>query len=97
MPNHGFYNFSPTFYYDWYKHLGNYEVVSGTVWLKDTKTGSESQAFVPIVDRFNLPTENASNLFLVNKKEETKEGSSFPIQTKYKSMIKEEGENKNEN
>lgn len=95
MPNHGFYNFSPTFFVDWYKHLG-YQVDSVVTWIKDPKTQQESGLLVPPTDRFSLPLENASNLVVVRKPldynivEGIKKRNTFPTQTKYRKMMEKD-------
>ena len=97
MPNHGFYNFSPTFFYDWYKHLG-YQVESMVTWVKDMKTQQESGLLTPTTGRFSLPLENASNLVVVHKPLDynvvegmKKRNTSFPMQTKYRKMMEKDG------
>lgn len=83
MPNHGFYNFSPTFFYDWYKNIG-YFVKSLVLWNKSLETGAEEGVLIEPTKRFSMPMINSSLLTLVIKKEE--KVVTWPTQTKYVNM-----------
>lgn len=87
MPNHGFYNFSSTFFWDWYEANGG-KVVDQTLWNFETNDGKTQEVgyMVPNTKRFNFPSYNNSLLTLVKIESERSEKPVFPVQTKYRKM-----------
>lgn len=90
MPNHGFYNFSPTFFFDWYQHHGC-EVVRSELWNFESSEGQTSEVGYGCpsqTSRFNFPSYNNSLLTLVHcgNISKSKEKASWPTQTKYRKM-----------
>jgi len=75
--NHGFYNFSPTFYSDFYTHNG-FEVIESRLIAKDL-----FRPDVPRTERF-IPIMVEYDNFIIAKRSEIKE-IRWPTQTKYKS------------
>lgn len=84
MQNHGFYNFSPTFYHDWYLANGG-SVQHQSAWVKKEK--EETMVIVPKTERFGLGEANISLLTIV-RKIETLDKITYPFQTKYANMDK---------
>jgi hypothetical protein len=84
MPNHGFYNLNPTFFWDWYLTNGG-TIKHSSIWVMQ-EDGTETQVIPPSTDRFNLKNENASILTIARKIEET--DVTWPVQTKYKNLEK---------
>lgn len=86
MPNHGFFNFSPTFFYDWYMANGC-SILHQTLWLIEGAVGEpEKCVSIPKTERFELMAKNASLLTLVKKVETTNPEPIWPMQTKYAKM-----------
>lgn len=84
MQNHGFYNFSPTFFHDWYLSNGG-SVQHQSAWVKKDK--EETMVIVPKTERFGLAEANISLLTIV-RKIETLDKIIYPFQTKYANMSK---------
>lgn len=84
MPNHGFYNFNPTFFYDWYLENGA-AVEHQTCWELEHPSKPEKVIVVPKTERYNYKAENLSLLTIVRKIEDVT-SYSWPVQTKYKKM-----------
>ena len=83
MPNHGFYNFSPTFFMDFYGANG-YELYAPLVFEKQFEPKG---VMVEPYGRYNLPSVNSS-MFNVAKKLENVKEITWPTQTKYKNLDK---------
>lgn len=93
MVNHGFYNFSPTFYYDWYTRERGWELQHWGLFNAENCARLSSTADLKHAgtQRFQLPPESSQwvvaqfigatkgNQFLVY--------SRYPIQSKYKGML----------
>lgn len=75
--NHGFYNFCPTFFYDFYRDNG-FEVLESLVLVHKSNQFMEP----PPVKRFLMPVEKC-NLFTIAKRVEIKDFV-WPIQSKYR-------------
>lgn len=89
--NHGFYNFNPTFYKDWYEERSA-QLISLSVW-GTSKEGQKCNVIVPLTDRVpHLDLVNSFNLVIVRNSPKLDEFK-YPVQTKYKSFIKGEKEN----
>lgn len=93
MINHGFYNFSPTFYYDWYAPERGWELQHwGLFNPENCARISTPEGLKHVgVQRYQLPPE--SSQWAVAKKIEIISGSQlivrfpYPIQSKYKEML----------
>jgi len=85
MCNHGFYNFSPTFYYDFYEANGG-EIISETIW-----DNSRRELPIHIIDnpvvRMNINHPNCSILTIVKMHTKSFGNIAAPIQSKYKAML----------
>jgi hypothetical protein len=86
MANHGFYNFSPTFFHDWYLANGS-SVEHQSAWELEHPTKPEKVLSVPKTERFGYKAENIS-LLTIAKKIEDVETLAWPTQTKYAKMEK---------
>ena len=84
MPNHGFYNFSGTFFEDWYNANGGV-VEEMVLWnFQELDGKAVEQAYqVPRTARFNFPSYNNSLLTLVKIKGKPPKNPRWPTQTKY--------------
>lgn len=89
MPNHGFYNFSGTFFNDWYVANGG-SIRDMTLWNfeipEEGKPAVEVGYMVPTTSRFSFNAYNNSLLTVVEILEERKGQPVWPVQTKYKKM-----------
>lgn len=86
MPNHGFWSFNPTLYYDFYGANGG-QVLTQSLWnfeSRDEKTVEVPYEINP-VKRFNFSSYNCS-LLTLSKKTAKLNKIVYPVQTKYKSM-----------
>lgn len=86
MPNHSFYQFSPTFYFDWYITNGA-SVEHQSCWELEHPMKPEKVLSVPKTERFNYRAENLSLLTVV-KKIENVDTYTWPMQSKYAKMDK---------
>lgn len=87
MMNHGFYNFSPTFFWDWYEHNGC-TVEHQSLWNFEKEKG-EVGYDVPSTKRFNFTSYNCSLLTLVKRGKILFNGV-YPNQAKYRKLGIEE-------
>ena len=86
MPNHGFFNLNPTFYYDWYLNNGG-SLEHQTAWELEHPSKPEKVLTVPKTERFSYKSENISLLTIAKKIEDTPT-ITWPMQTKYAKLDK---------
>jgi len=79
MINHGFWNLSPTAYYDWYTDNGFDSVLVRVIWGKINQRGV--QQLHPI-KRYQLPPE--ASCFVTAHRSTIKADPIWPVQSKYK-------------
>lgn len=86
MCNHGFYNFSPTFYADFYEANGG-RVVEQTVWDNNPKSVEPIYIVTNPYARLNINHPNCSILTVVKMHTKSFGNIVAPIQHKYLSML----------
>lgn len=86
QPNHGFYNFSPTFYRDWYEGLLKFEIEGQ--WVVDHSRNNQMIP-PPATQRFKYQGDCSICTLVkrVDNEDSIQYESEWPIQSKYKAML----------